>query len=919
MIWWLLPIREQGELWKMRDESKTKRQLIGELVKLRQRVAELEAADIERKGVEEALRHQRDELAARSAILSATLRTTDLDKLLHLILDEVLTFLGAEFASIHLVQADQVVLRAWRGLSAAFRAQVLVYPADEPPDWMREARVVHEYLNEVDVTPDFAKGEGIQAWAAIPLRLPPKDGAEERWLGTLMVGSRRYEALSEDDVRALQAMSDQLALAIEHLRTHRQALERLTRLQTLRAIDKGIIQRLDLREVLHVVLEQVPKELGADVVAISLLDEEQLRPEVFVMHLPNGTLVEEKAFELAESLLHWFVERQEPVIIYDLTQDPRVQVHRERIRNDKLISYLGVPLVVRDKTMGILHIITTQPKVFADEDVAFFRTMAGQAAIAIENARLYEAVRQELAERIEAEEELAKVNRYMRAIFSSTKEAIFTISMDRRIQSCNRAAQEVLGYPESEMVGQTMAKFYPSEEAYLDFGKRLYLALEEKGYFAGEFELRRANGEIFPAEFMVSVLKTDEEPLGLVTVLRDITERKRAERLLQALNRAALAMEQALTTEEIFAAVAKELKKLGLSCLVLLTDESQSRLFVKHWSYEAGAIEFLEELIGFKIEDFSIPIETTDIYREVIQERRAVFVDNVEGLARQLLPESLKGFTGQIVRILKITKSIPAPLIVGDEVFGILSVESDDLTEEDIPAITAFAHQMAAAWRKAMLLQDLGKSLTELERVEEELRHTAETLRKTLGATIQAMALTVEARDPYTAGHQRRVADLARAIAEEMGLSKERIEGIRVAGGLHDIGKINIPAEILGKPGRINNMELGLIKMHPQVGYNILKGIEFPWPVAQIVLQHHERMDGSGYPQGLVGGDIVLEARILAVADVVEAMSSHRPYRPAHNIDKALEEISQNSGILYDPEVADVCLRLFTEKGFKLE
>jgi putative nucleotidyltransferase with HDIG domain len=181
------------------------------------------------------------------------------------------------------------------------------------------------------------------------------------------------------------------------------------------------------------------------------------------------------------------------------------------------------------------------------------------------------------------------------------------------------------------------------------------------------------------------------------------------------------------------------------------------------------------------------------------------------------------------------------------------------------------------------------------------------------------MALTVEARDPYTAGHQRRVADLARAIAEEMGLSKERIEGIRVAGGLHDIGKINIPAEILGKPGRINNMELGLIKMHPQVGYNILKGIEFPWPVAQIVLQHHERMDGSGYPQGLVGGDIVLEARILAVADVVEAMSSHRPYRPAHNIDKALEEISQNSGILYDPEVADVCLRLFTEKGFKLE
>ncbi|HID87618.1 MAG TPA: HD domain-containing protein [Anaerolineae bacterium] len=152
-----------------------------------------------------------------------------------------------------------------------------------------------------------------------------------------------------------------------------------------------------------------------------------------------------------------------------------------------------------------------------------------------------------------------------------------------------------------------------------------------------------------------------------------------------------------------------------------------------------------------------------------------------------------------------------------------------------------------------------------------------------------------------------------------MGLAKERIEGIRVAGGLHDIGKINVPAEILSKPGRISDIEFSLIKMHPKAGYDILKRMEFPWPVAQIVLQHHERMDGSGYPQGLVGADIILEARILAVADVVEAMSSHRPYRPAHGIGKALEEISQNRGILYDPEVADACLRLFTEKGFAFE
>jgi len=166
-------------------------------------------------------------------------------------------------------------------------------------------------------------------------------------------------------------------------------------------------------------------------------------------------------------------------------------------------------------------------------------------------------------------------------------------------------------------------------------------------------------------------------------------------------------------------------------------------------------------------------------------------------------------------------------------------------------------------------------------------------LRKALEGIIHAMSLTVESRDPYTAGHQHRVADLATAIAEEMSLSKDQVEGIRMAGMIHDIGKISIPAEILSKPGSITEYEFGIIKTHPRVGYDILKQIEFPWPVAQIVYQHHERINGSGYPQGLCGKEILLQAKILGVADVVEAMASHRPYRPAFGIEKALEEISQ--------------------------
>jgi len=198
------------------------------------------------------------------------------------------------------------------------------------------------------------------------------------------------------------------------------------------------------------------------------------------------------------------------------------------------------------------------------------------------------------------------------------------------------------------------------------------------------------------------------------------------------------------------------------------------------------------------------------------------------------------------------------------------------------------------------------------------LQNTTEKLRKALDGTVHALALTVEMRDPYTAGHQRRVAELASAMARRIGLSSDQVEGIRMAGIVHDLGKISVPTAILNKPGRLTKNEFNLIKDHSQVGYDILKDIEFPWPIAQMVLQHHERMDGSGYPQGLSGEEILLEARMLAVADVVEAMASHRPYRPALGIDKALEEISRNKGILYDPEVVDTCLALFTEEGFKL-
>jgi PAS domain S-box-containing protein len=221
--------------------------------------------------------------------------------------------------------------------------------------------------------------------------------------------------------------------------------------------------------------------------------------------------------------------------------------------------------------------------------------------------------------------------------------------------------------------------------------------------------------------------------------------------------------------------------------------------------------------------------------------------------------------------------------------------------------------------RGKTLLAGYTIDITDRKRAEEDLQRTLERLRKAFGATIQVMVSAVETRDPYTAGHQIRSADLARAIATEMGLPQEKIDGIRMASAIHDLGKISAPAELLSKPTKLTAIEFSLIKIHAQAGYDILKNIDFPWPIARMVLEHHERMNGSGYPNSLTGDNLLLESRILSVADVVESMSSHRPYRPALGIDSALEEIEKNRGTLYDTGAVDACLRLFREKRYNLE
>ena len=240
-----------------------------------------------------------------------------------------------------------------------------------------------------------------------------------------------------------------------------------------------------------------------------------------------------------------------------------------------------------------------------------------------------------------------------------------------------------------------------------------------------------------------------------------------------------------------------------------------------------------------------------------------------------------------------------------------------DITIGDSKSIVVEMRVMETEWKKKKAYLASLRDITNRKRMQQRLQDSLDNLKEVMDETIRAMALAVEMRDPYTSGHQHRVAQLAQAIAAEINLPADAVEGVYMAASIHDIGKISLPAEILSKPVKLTEIERKMIQAHSKVGYDILSGIDFSWPIAQIVLQHHERLDGSGYPHGLGGNEILIEARIVGVADVVETMASHRPYRPSLGVDKALAEIFKNKGSLYDERVVNACLLLFNEKGFE--
>jgi PAS domain S-box-containing protein len=456
---------------------------------------------------------------------------------------------------------------------------------------------------------------------------------------------------------------------------------------------------------------------------------------------------------------------------------------------------------------------------------------------------------QDITERKQREHDLWR----FRAAMDATADAIYLVDRaSMRFIDINAAACAMRGQAREEMIALGPEGVLSTSRAELE---RTYDSVIAGDAATEPVEMlrQRKDGREVWLELRRRALRS-HEGWTIVTVVRDITERKRAEEVL-------------LATEEQF----RSLVEQAIAGIYIIQDNKFA--YVNPRLAEILGYDSAEELIG------------KDALSVVADEDRAMVTENIrlrlEGHVRSIS----FGFSG----------------VRKDGTKTEIGVHGARATHGGRPAIIG-------------LLQDI----SEKKRAEEQIQTYLKQLETAFMSTVEVATTLGEMRDPYTAGHQHRVAEIAVAIGAELGFDARRQEGLRVAGYLHDIGKITIPAEILSKPGKLTPLEFTLIQGHAQSSYDVLKDVDFPWLVAEVALQHHERMDGSGYPRGLKGDAILLEARIMAVADVMEAMSSHRPYRPGLGIDKALAEIERGRGSAYDAEVSDACLRMFREQRYKL-
>lgn len=505
----------------------------------------------------------------------------------------------------------------------------------------------------------------------------------------------------------------------------------------------------------------------------------------------------------------------------------------------------------------------------------------------------------DISERKAAE---AKIQLF-RNLLDHSSDGIFIVNpATGRFLDVNEAACHDLGYTRDELLQrcvvdiQTIFRDTAAWQAHVQ-------ELRARGHAILEFGALRKDGNQFPVEASLKYVTIVNQDY-IIAVVRDISERKVHEAKIINLNRALrtlstcnVALVHAQTEDELFQNVCRHIVKTGDYLLAWVEYPAEAEggepRFGAYFGDEAAYRLHAE--LALRPEHASHCLTAAALRTRQIQP-----CNNLHET-----PEC----SFDPLREVGVQSILALPLLHNNDVQGVLTIFSsvpDSFGTEEIKLMEELAGDLAYG------IVTL-RTRNERDQAVEGERKQSVKLREALEQTIAAIALTLEKRDPYTAGHQQRVAEIASAIATEMSLSPHQIEGIRFGALIHDIGKVYVPAEILNRPGKLSDLEFGLIKMHSQVGYDIVKDIPFPWPVAQMVLQHHERLDGSGYPQGLKGDEITLEARILAVADVVEAMGAHRPYRAALGPEAAVTELAQGRGTAYDAAVVDACLKLVKE------
>jgi PAS domain S-box-containing protein len=512
------------------------------------------------------------------------------------------------------------------------------------------------------------------------------------------------------------------------------------------------------------------------------------------------------------------------------------------------------------------------------------------------------------------EKHLAQMEARYRGLLEAAPDGMVVVNQRAEIVLLNAQAKKQFGYSRDELLGQKVTNIIPkgfAERLIADGTRAAAEALAQQIGTGIELMGRRKDGSEFPIEIMLSPLESTEGIL-VTAAIRDITVQKEREHHIKAQNwalsayaGAALALAPARSSKGLLTAVCEAITSESIYVLAFvgIAEDGPGRSI--RVAAEAGsAVGFLRGLSLSWAEDkpegqgpTGICIRTNKLQSVADSETSGIFA-----LWRKRAIQ------------FGIRSGVYVPLRVEGGWHGELVIYAARPNAFEAPAIEVFQHLAEQIVHAAHAL-DQGLAIHAGQIV---LENTQRQLTDALSAMVAPMVAAMEMRDPYTAGHESRVGDLAVAIGKEMGWPEERLHGLYVAGQIHDIGKISIPAEILTKPTKLSAGEWALIREHPETGYTILKNIPFAWPIAEVVRQHHERLDGSGYPHGLKGDAILPEAKVLAVADIVEAMASHRPYRPAMKLSIVLQQIGKDAGSLLDAEVVRVCAALFREKRLVL-